>query len=33
MAEAGVSPNVGSFLGGGTLRQYGRGMDMGAGDR
>ena len=27
---AGVSPNVGSFLGGGTLRQYGRGMDMGA---
>ncbi len=28
-AEAGVSPNVGSFLGGGTLRQYGRGMDMG----
>ena len=30
MTEAGVSPNVGSFLGGGTLRQYGRGMDMGA---
>ncbi|HET7034677.1 MAG TPA: D-aminoacylase, partial [Thermomicrobiaceae bacterium] len=25
----GVSPNVGSFLGGGTLRQYGRGMDLG----
>ena len=30
MTDAGVSPNVGSFLGGGTLRQYGRGMDMGA---
>ena len=29
MANSGVSPNVGSFLGGGTLRQYGRGMDMG----
>ena len=28
-AKQGVSPNVGSFLGGGTLRQYGRGMDMG----
>ncbi len=28
-AASGVSPNVGSFLGGGTLRQYGRGMDMG----
>jgi N-acyl-D-aspartate/D-glutamate deacylase len=27
--KQGVSPNVGSFLGGGTLRQYGRGMDMG----
>ena len=25
----GVSPNVGSFLGGGTLRRYGRGMDVG----
>lgn len=30
MVEAGVSPNVGSFLGGGTLRQYGKGMAMGA---
>ena len=30
MENSGVSPNVGSFLGGGTLRQYGRGMDMGA---
>jgi N-acyl-D-amino-acid deacylase len=29
MVEHGVSPNVGSFLGGGTLRQYGRGMDAG----
>jgi N-acyl-D-amino-acid deacylase len=27
--ERGVSPNVGSFLGGGTLRQYARGMDAG----
>jgi N-acyl-D-amino-acid deacylase len=27
--DAGVSPNVGSFLGGGTLRRYGKGMDMG----
>lgn len=30
MVDAGVSPNVGSFLGGGTLRQVGMGMDMGA---
>jgi N-acyl-D-amino-acid deacylase len=30
MVEHGVSPNIGSFLGGGTLRQYGRGMDLGA---
>ena len=30
MVREGVSPNVGSFLGGGTLRQYGRGMEMGA---
>lgn len=30
MVKEGVSPNVGSFLGGGTLRQYGRGMDMGS---
>ena len=29
MVREGVSPNVGSFLGGGTLRQYGRGMEMG----
>jgi N-acyl-D-amino-acid deacylase len=29
MEETGVSPNIGSFLGGGTLRQYGKGMDMG----
>src|SRR5438067_874802 len=29
MVERGVSPNVGSFLGGGTLRQYARGMAMG----
>ncbi len=30
LVKEGVSPNVGSFLGGGTLRQYGRGMEMGA---
>jgi N-acyl-D-amino-acid deacylase len=29
MTERGVSPNVGSFLGGGTLRQYARDMEMG----
>lgn len=29
MVEHGVSPNVGSFLGGGTLRQYACGMRMG----
>jgi N-acyl-D-amino-acid deacylase len=29
MEESGVSPNVGSYLAGGTLRQYARGMDMG----
>jgi N-acyl-D-amino-acid deacylase len=28
----GVSPNVGSFLGGGTLRTYAKGMDMGPAD-
>ena len=28
-AAAGVSPNIGSFLGGGTLRQFARGMAMG----
>lgn len=32
MEEHGVSPNVGSFLGGGTLRQIGKGMDMGRAD-
>lgn len=29
VAANGVSPNIGSFLGGGTLRQYGCGMRMG----
>jgi len=29
MVDHGVSPNVGSFLGGGTLRQYARAMDAG----
>ncbi|PZS01441.1 MAG: dihydroorotase [Chloroflexi bacterium] len=29
MVVHGVSPNIGSFLGGGTLREYARGMDMG----
>ena len=29
---AGVSPNIGSFLGGGTLREYAMGMAMGAAD-
>jgi N-acyl-D-amino-acid deacylase len=29
MAAHGVSPNIGSFLGGGTLRQYGCGLRMG----
>jgi N-acyl-D-amino-acid deacylase len=29
MAVHGVSPNIGSFLGGGTLRQYGCGMRLG----
>jgi N-acyl-D-amino-acid deacylase len=29
MIEHGVSPNIGSFLGGGTLRQYVKGMAMG----
>jgi N-acyl-D-aspartate/D-glutamate deacylase len=32
MEASGVSPNVGSFLGGGTLRTVGRGMDMGPAD-
>lgn len=30
LVERGVSPNVGSFLGGGTLREYAKGMEMGA---
>ncbi len=30
MIDRGVSPNIGSFLAGGTLRQYGRGLEMGA---
>lgn len=30
LVERGVSPNVGSFLGGGTLRRYAKGMEMGA---
>jgi len=29
MQSTGVSPNIGSFLAGGTLRQYGRGLEMG----
>jgi N-acyl-D-amino-acid deacylase len=29
MVEAGVSPNIGSFLGGGSLRTYAKGMAMG----
>jgi N-acyl-D-amino-acid deacylase len=29
MIECGVSPNIGSFLGGGTLREYVKGMEMG----
>jgi N-acyl-D-amino-acid deacylase len=32
LVERGVSPNVGSFLGGGTLRQFAKGMDMGPAD-
>lgn len=32
MEHSGVSPNVGSFLGGGTLRTYAKGMDMGPAD-
>ncbi|HEY7122560.1 MAG TPA: D-aminoacylase [Ktedonobacterales bacterium] len=30
MVERGISPNIGSFLGGGTLREYAKGRDMGA---
>jgi len=29
MVEHGVTPNVGAFLGGGTLREYARGLEMG----
>jgi N-acyl-D-amino-acid deacylase len=29
MVDQGVSPNIGSFLGGGTVREFARGMDMG----
>jgi N-acyl-D-aspartate/D-glutamate deacylase len=29
MVDVGVSPNIGSFLGGGTLRKYAKGMAMG----
>jgi dihydroorotase/N-acyl-D-amino-acid deacylase len=29
MGERGVTPNIAAFLGGGTLRQYARGMEMG----
>ena len=32
MLDWGVTPNIGSFLGGGTLRQYGRAMEMGPAD-
>lgn len=32
MVDRGVSPNVGSFLGGGSLRRYAKGMDMGPAD-
>ncbi len=32
MIDHGVSPNIGSFLGGGTLRQYAKGMAMHAAD-
>jgi dihydroorotase/N-acyl-D-amino-acid deacylase len=30
MVERGVSPNIGSFLGGGTLREYAKGREIGA---
>jgi dihydroorotase/N-acyl-D-amino-acid deacylase len=29
LVQRGVSPNIGSFLGGGTLREYAKGLDMG----
>ncbi len=32
LEQRGVSPNVGSFLGAGTLREYAKGMDAGAAD-
>jgi N-acyl-D-amino-acid deacylase len=30
MGERGVSPNIASFIGGGTVREYAKGMEMGA---
>jgi len=30
LVERGVAPNIGSFLGGGTLREYAKGLEMGA---
>src|SRR5215472_4417392 len=30
MVARGVTPNIGAFLGGGTLREYAKGMEMGA---
>jgi N-acyl-D-amino-acid deacylase len=32
IVERGVSPNVGAFMGGGTVRSYAMGMDLGAAD-
>jgi N-acyl-D-amino-acid deacylase len=32
MADRGVSPNIGAFMGGGTVRRYAMGMEMGAAD-
>jgi N-acyl-D-amino-acid deacylase len=32
MIDRGVSPNVGAFMGGGTVRSYAMGMDLGAAD-
>lgn len=29
LVERGISPNIGSFLGGGTLREYAKGLEMG----
>lgn len=33
LAARGVAPNIGSFLGGGTLREYAKGMDLGPATR